>query len=278
MGELFYWSLERECFVASLTFMTVATNQYLEYWFDLYESSKSQNSNSEVHFQVFTDRKKDAEAYCVKHKTENVSVIEIPNYRWPEATLLRYEIFSELGQYEQSGIYAHIDADMIFSDLNEIRRRLELHDKELLFVVHPGFFRPQGVRRVIYYFKNPLNVIKDLYKFLRDGGLGAWEVNKLSRAYVPYGNRHKYCCGGIWFGKRESFIQMCSQLSQEVKLDIAQGIIAKWHDESFLNKYCVMFNDIDYLGPEFCFVEHYAQLRGLEPLIEAVEKGANKTR
>ena len=48
--------------------------------------------------------------------------------------------------------------------------------------------------------------------------------------------------------------------------------------ESFLKKFCVMFKDIDYFGPEFCYVEHYAQLRGLEPLIKAVEKGGNKTR
>lgn len=258
--------------------MTVATNQYLEYWFELYESSNSQNLNSELYFQVFTDRKKDAEAYCVKHKIDNVSIIEIPSYRWPEATLLRYEIFAELGLYEQSGIYAHIDADMIFSDLNETLKSLELHDKELLFVVHPGFFRPKGVRRFFYYFQNPLSLIKDSYKFLKVGGLGAWEVNKLSRAFVPYGKRRKYCCGGIWFGKRESFIQMCRQLSQEVKLDIDQGVIAKWHDESFLNKFSVEFKDIDYLGPEFCFVEHYPQLRGLKPLVKAVEKGANKTR
>lgn len=278
MGKLMYRSSGREWFMASLTFMTVATNQYLDYWFNLYESFRAQCADGDVYFQLFTDRKLEADQYCEKHLVVNVTVVAIPKYVWPEATLLRYEIFAEKGNYERSGVYAHIDADMVFADFNAVRRRLESQKKDLLFVKHPGFFRPKGFKKVMFYSKSPISVIKDFLKLLRIGGLGAWEDKKLSGAFVPYFKRSNYCCGGVWFGKRESFSQMCNQLSQEVRVDIANGVVAKWHDESFLNRYSAFSNNVEYLGPEFCFVDNYSQLTGVEPLIKAVEKGANKTR
>lgn len=259
--------------------MTVATNRYLDYWFDLYESYQNQKGEAgEVFFQVFTDQKSDVLKFCKANQVTNVSVISIPQYVWPEATMLRYEIFANLGNFDRDGIYAHIDADMFFLDFANIQKLLKGRKKDLIFVRHPGFFRPRGFSILSFYGRNPLYIFKDIYLFIRFGGLGAWETNRNSQAYIPYSQRRNYCCGGVWLGTRESIVEICNQLSLLVKKDIKRGVSAKWHDESFLNKYLSISQNIEVVGPELCFVDGYPQLSGILPLIKALEKGTNKTR
>jgi len=265
--------------VTPLTFMSVATNRYLDYWFKMYESYRTHNYElDDVFFQVFTDRESEALEYCKKNDISNVSVIAIPAYSWPEATILRYEIFSALGIFKLPGIYAHIDADMLFIDFKEMRNRVLSLKEDLLFVTHPGFFRPKGLKRFDFYSNKPICLAKDIYMYLKLGGIGAWETDRVSGAFVPYWKRRNYCCGGVWLGNREAFLSMCNELSTLVKEDFEIGVLAKWHDESFLNMYLAKLENIEILGPEFCFVDGYAQLKGVNPLIKALEKGENRTR
>ena len=60
-------------------------------------------------------------------------------------------------------------------------------------------------------------------------------------------------------------------LAQKVSEDSSNGVMAKWHDESHLNKWSSQ-NQHEVLGPNFCFDTTYPQLIDLQPLILAIRK------
>jgi hypothetical protein len=103
------------------------------------------------------------------------------------------------------------------------------------------------------------------------GGLGTWENRKKSSAYVPRRSRKVYVCGGFWLGKKSSFEKLVSKLDAETNIDLANGVVAKWHDESHLNKWASE-NACTVLEPSFCYDASYIWLKNLPEIIQAVRK------
>jgi hypothetical protein len=126
--------------------------------------------------------------------------------------------------------------------------------------------------------KNPklLGPNKDRLR-TRSLGLGSWEENALSTAYVDPKQRRKYVHGAVWFGKRESFLMMCRILSENVSCDEANGYIAKWHDESHLNWFLAKFG-ATVLTCELSGVASYKHLSGINMRILTVEKELGEGR
>ena len=100
---------------------------------------------------------------------------------------------------------------------------------------------------------------------------GSWEDNKLSTAFVSRENRKQYVCGGTWMGRRIELFELIENLKVAVEVDFANGVVAKWHDESHLNRWAA-FNDFNLLDPSFCYVNEYRHLSDLEAKIIAVTK------
>jgi hypothetical protein len=142
-------------------------------------------------------------------------------------------------------------------------------------VSHPGFYRKPGVRLIKYVLTDPIRVTKDFLKRVFFGGIGAWETNKKSDAFVSRRNRKNYFCGGVWMGSSKSFKHFLTINSQSIKNDLANGYIAIWHDESHLNKWASE-NKFKTLGPEYCYDPTYTQLAGIQGRIEAVDKKSYK--
>ena len=74
----------------------------------------------------------------------------------------------------------------------------------------------------------------------------AWQyinINKESRAYLKNGT-YEYIQGGFFFGRSDLIYYMCKDVTEMVKFDTGQYLIAQWHDESYLNKWCVEHPDI----------------------------------
>ena len=92
---------------------------------------------------------------------------------------------------------------------------------DLLVVMHPG------------YFSSLKNYLFPLLPF---------ERNIKSTAYIPYWCKSSYYMGGINGGKSNYFLKMIEDINFNIKEDLKNGIIAKWHDESHLNKYLINKN------------------------------------
>lgn len=73
-----------------------------------------------------------------------------------------------------------------------------------------------------------------------------WEyinINPVSIAYLENGT-YEYIQGGFFFGKKELIKKLCEEVVEMVKYDTNRSIIAQWHDESYLNKWCYMNSNI----------------------------------
>jgi hypothetical protein len=250
--------------------LTVATNKYIHYWIDLVRSAEKNIQTSKLVFHVFTDQVSIAKKFeCTSNNIE-VIIHEIPTYSWPEATLLRYSIFSEFASKIDEPTLMHLDADMLICDDFTVEIPLDLQNG-IGLVQHPGFFRPNSIKLLSYYSKNLRFLIGDFRLKFRVGGLGSWEINPLSCAFVPRSKRKIYVCGGTWFGINESFFKMVNELAANVNLDSLNEIMATWHDESHLN-WWKSNNDCSVLSPSFCFDPTYSQLKNLPEYIRAVDK------
>lgn len=258
--------------VDSIVVLNIATKKYLEYWKQLVQSAEENTvPEDNVHFWLFTDQPDEAKRHSKEFSNITIEVYEIPSLGWPEATLLRYEIFLKQVFKSEVGIFVYLDADMLITESPWRTIREKLSISEICLVEHPGYWRPYGSKRVICYLSNPRLLLSDCLLFFKYGALGKWEERDSSTAYVPRHLRKKYYCGGIWFGHQNAIRKMIDQLSSNVKVDESRAIMAVWHDESHLNQWAAN-NDHSDENPRLCFDETYLHLTKLEPLIHAVRK------
>lgn len=253
----------------SLGIISIATNEYINYWKKLAQSiDKHYVGNKELQLILFTDDPVNARNFSNKLSTP-VIVFEIPSYGWPEATLLRFQIIESRKSFLTHRTLMYLDADSLLNFKFTSTDFSLGNEDQMTFVEHPGYWRPKN--KILFYYKNPLIGLKDLLRITRMGGNGTWEKNRISSAFVPRCQRDKYFCGGVWFGPNREFLRFCSELSLRVKDDLEKPYIAKWHDESHLNKW-VTINQINHVGPEYCYATEFPHLSGLRNLITAVQK------
>lgn len=256
--------------------VTIATNIYIKYWSDLIDSIENvtqKNANVTVH--VFTDGIRTAMDKSTEVKKIQVRPHIIDNLKWPEATLNRYEFIGKIAK-AHSGIIVYIDSDMIFVEdaFQSIQNMGPIHGLHL--VEHPGYWRPNGRKRLELYATNPQYLLRDIFQLISIGGLGAWEKRKESQAYVRRNQRIKYVCGGFWFGDNKNVLALCEKLNKQTRVDSENGVIAQWHDESHLNNWSSS-NKYILETPKYCFAKAYKNLKSINPLIVAVDKDL-KTR
>lgn len=250
--------------------VTIATNVYLDYWRTMVESAESNLDANGLQFVVFTDDPDAAHTFALQHPASQFSIVKVPPYRWPEATLYRYTVIAENADKILGATVAHVDADMTFRS----RARLALGSdgtSAITLVKHPGFRRPRGNSRMRYYLASPLKLVTDAFNWLHIGSLGAWETNRRSLAYVPRRRRDTYVAGGFWWGPRDELIGMCRTLGERVTADESAGIIARWHDESHLNWYAST-HPVSIADSEYCYADGYRNLLDIEPIVVATMK------
>lgn len=261
----------------SVGILTIATNRYVNYWFKLAKTADANiGLGKSLVFHVFTDRPQDVIRLRQHFDRIETHVIPIEPLGWPLATLHKFQVFWNHKSLIDQEFLLHLDADMLIAPdaMIPVDGRLA---GGLALVRHPGFRRPPREKLGTFYRENPSFIARDVYRKLAEGGLGTWERNPESNAYVARANRSIYVCGGTWLGERRQFLEMCEELGDRTRSDSKRGIIARFHDESHLNWYATA-RDCTILDSGYCYVEGAANLRDIDPQIIAVDKKHDRTR
>ncbi len=176
----------------------------------------------EKQFFVFTDSKR-----LLSRKEKDITVIERKKLGWPYDTLMRFEMFSS------------------------IKDKLIKFDNIFFFNSNMIFIRPVG-EEILPSAKNGWLAAATF--FVKNPDEYTYDRNPDSRAYIPYGKGRVYYQGGLNGGRAAEYLEMVETLKQWVDEDIQKGVIAKWNDESYLNKYFLDKNPLiiqrNYMFPQ----------------------------
>jgi histo-blood group ABO system transferase len=217
--------------------LTIATNKYLQFVERLLDNIEENFLNGhEIECLLFTDHEVET--------SDNVKVSQIGHKPWPEPALKKYNYINSESEYLKDFDYLYLfDADIAIVDTvgEEVLQ-------DLVGVLHP-------------------------YKFFENKEVYPYEKRKQSTAYVADENHNKYYAAAFVGGRSANFLKMAKTISERVEQDERNGIIAKWHDESHLNKYFNENPPTD-LSPSYMFPE---ELIGhskypFEPKIVALKK------
>jgi len=204
--------------------LTIATNKYLQFLDRLLENiSENFLEEHEIHCLLFTDHE-------ITETSENVTVHNIKHEPWPMPTLKRYNYFVEKKDFILSFDYCYyFDVDMAVID----KVGEEIFSDGVVATMHPWqSFYPKEQR--------------------------SFDRNPDCSAYVAEGDEPEfYYAGGFNGGKTEKFIEMAEVISDRVTKDLEKGVIAKWHDESHLNRYLIDNPAALTLTPNYCFDEQF---------------------
>jgi hypothetical protein len=230
--------------------MVIATGRYLSFAHDLLGDLRARVApERSLVVNLFTDGSADDVRELEATHPPALNVIPVPALRWPEASLHRYELFHNAAGRIDGDALVYLDADMrVAEDFSHLVRPDDWPGR-MAAVRHPGYYRPRQVRP-----------------------RGTWETRHASTAYVPLWRRRRYVCGGVWMGAREEFLRVSAELAGRVQADAANGVTARWHDESHWN-WWVANHRVHVFDPSLCFVPDYPWLSGLRPVIVAVDKG-----
>jgi hypothetical protein len=250
---------------SSISIFVIATNAYVEYALNLIRSStRWADAETPLQFLLLTDSDIDVQQFALQGKPISVSPFQIPSYGWPEATLMRFHLMVEHWEHVTGEIVMYLDADtqivspLNFAELFELSSASSSNGVTPVF--HPGYFKRSRLRNAIIRTR-----------------LGPWENRKHSTAYVPFRSRRNYVCGGVIWGLRELFLQMCVNIKANINLDLEHNIVAKHNDESHLNHWFVSHPTLA-ATPEWAYASGYKNLACLMPRIEVIHKPATFNR
>lgn len=204
----------------------ICTGRYTIFWDGFYTSSERHLlPGHEKHYFVFTDGQ-------IPHMDNpRVHHVEQENLGWPGNTLKRFHMFSRIGVE-----LAKFDYIFFFNANSEFcttvgEEFLPSEKEGLLLTQHPGYFRTWCWR--LPYDRNPA-----------------------SCAYIPLWRGRHYVCGGLNGGLATNYIQLINDLRQAVDRDESNAVVARWHDESHINRYALNRN-YKLLHPGYMYPDNY---------------------
>lgn len=205
----------------------ICTGPYVLFWKDFYKSfEKNFLIDYDKQYFVFTDAE---EIYGQDSK--NVRKIKIESQPWPLITLLRFSTFLKVEEELKKCDYLMFsNSNMVCDDAitaEEFLPREEFGER-LSVTLHPGY---DGKRKIDF----------------------PYDRNKKSTAYIPWNCGQKYVIGAMFCGTSDAFIKMSKTLKRNIEEDLKKNIIAKWHDESQLNRYIIKKPGIRVLPPQYCY-------------------------
>lgn len=197
--------------MSTVAILYICTGAYSVFWADFYTSFERYFlPECQKTYFVFTD------AAALAHEEQpNVRRYEQEAWPWPYSTLRRFTVF--LRAQEELKNYDHVffcNANLVCSRPVTAAEFLPRADRgeTLTLVQQPGFWN----KKPLFY---------------------TYDRNPRCRAYIPYNCGRDYVSGGLNGGTSAAFLALCRELERRTEADLADGIIARWHDESQLNRY-----------------------------------------
>jgi len=219
-----------------------ATGRYIEFVDNLIKSARQYFlTKHKVTYIVFTDS-------VNKKEADDIVFVYQKKLGWPFDSCCRPKFYLACPLLSTFDYVFACDADMVF--VNNCGEEIL---SERVGVLHAGFLKKRG----------------------------SYEENKRSTAYV---NRHEgklYFAGGIYGGKIQEFTKINQFLSNSLDQDLAHGFIAKWHDESYLNRFFIDNPPTLILSSAYCYPEPpktYPGLENIRPILVALNKNHNAYR
>ena len=205
----------------------ICTGNYNVFWKDFYESFEKNFINDyELHYFVFTDAE---EIY--DESNERVHKNKLETLPWPLVTLFRFRTFLSIeDELKKMDYLMFSNSNMICGEnitAEEFLPRIE-KGENLFVTIHPGYQHTK-LKHVPY------------------------DRNKNSSAYIPYNKGKYYVIGAMNGGTSKSFLEMSHILNDAIEEDLKKNVIARWHDESHLNRYIIDRNDVRVLAPDYCY-------------------------
>lgn len=190
-----------------IAILYLCTGDYVFFWENFFKSFEENFlPNSEKHYFVWTDAEN---IYEEQHPRVHKIYKECLGF--PNETLMRYHTFSTINdELKQFDYIFFMNSNLICEDI--ITEEEFLLPDTLTVVSHFGF---------LCCHPNRL----------------PYERNSKSTAYIPYNTNGFYVLGGVNGGPTQLYLNLINQLKENIDIDLANNIVAAWHDESHLNKY-----------------------------------------
>lgn len=217
-----------------IAILYVCTGEYTVFWKEFYLSfERFFLPNTEKHYFVFGDN----QMLYMEGNSERIHKHLVPHLPWPLPTLLRFWFFSEIkSELKEFDYICLMNANVICRDYvleEEYLPRGELGEK-FMVTVHPG-----------YEDQNPVYF--------------PYERRKNCEACIPYHKGERYVFGAMNGGCAVAYLEMIEDLKNKSVNDLKKGIIAKCHDESYINAYMNNRTDVRYLSKIFCYPEGWGE-------------------
>ncbi len=191
----------------------ICTGKYEVFWEGFYDSVCRYFLNEEdLHFFVWTDSE-EVIKYAENDKKIHIYYQEVE--QWPYPTLKRFEYFLRAKEEMRKMDYLiFMNANLIVNTPISREEVLPGDEERLFFTLHPGFF----------------DQTRDKFTY---------DENNKCRAYIGKNEGERYYAGGFNGGCAQDFIELMECLSERINADLQEGIIARWHDESHINRYII---------------------------------------
>lgn len=204
--------------------LIMATGRYIEFVKPLINSAEQHFcTDHNVTYFVFTDGNLPPQ--------DNVVCFYQKRLGWPYDTMMRNSVYrSQSDAYQDMDYLFACDSDMLFVDTvgDEVLG-------ERVATLSPGFAPGSPFPRA----------------------RGDYETSPLSTAYVRDDEGFLYFAGGFFGGSRDEFLRIVNSTSANIEIDLQNHIIAKVHDESHWNRYCIDNPPTIILSPSYCYPENW---------------------
>ncbi len=206
-------------FPKKVAIIGIMTDKYVKYFPKYYESIKRYFlTDTPKHFYSFTDQ---LEFPYFKGK-KDITIIPTEHRPMPWTMLLTFhhmhKIINELKEYSH---IIYIDTDTYFA--------MPVTEKDFFIFKEPLF----GVRHHAYINK-----------------LGEFDFSLRSLASVKKeDDLSTYWQASFYGGKQKEFIEMIKEIKRRIDVDVEKKIVARWVDESHLNKYLIDYKKLVHTFP-----------------------------